>query len=172
MAPTSAAHDVPLHTAQRSPSRASKRAAVAAVAMLGALIAARLAAYELAWMGPPWEPLFGRGSELVLRSSLSRALPVPDAVLGMFAYLAEVAAVAWGSTERWRENRLAVYVYAAIAIGMALGSAGLVAVQATVVHAFCTLCLASAAISLLLVVPAWTELAAAVRSKRAEGLGS
>lgn len=108
-----------------------------------------------------WEPLFGDGAQRVLKSSFSRALPFPDAALGAAAYLAEALALAWGGAERWRTTPLAVYVYAAIAVAMALGSAGLVALQVLWIHALCTLCLLSALLSFVLVVPAATELAAA-----------
>ena len=149
------------HVTRHDPSRSAKRIAVAVLALAGAAIAARLTAYQLGWTGPPWEPLFGDGSQRVLRSAFSRSLPFPDALLGMIAYLAEVLAVAWGGARRWQTKPVAVYAYAAIAVGMALGSAVLVILQVAVIHAFCTLCLASALLSFVLVVPAATELAAA-----------
>jgi hypothetical protein len=34
-----------------------------------------------------WEPFFGEGSRVILTSSVSRLLPVPDAALGAFGYL-------------------------------------------------------------------------------------
>lgn len=145
------------------PSHVDKRLVVGAVALVGAAISIRLAAYQLGWAAAPWEPFFGDGSRRVLKSAFSRSLPFPDAGAGAVAYLAEVVAVAWGGPERFRTHRLAVYVYAAIATLMALGSAGLVIVQIAFVHAFCTLCLASALISFVLVAPAWSELLAALR---------
>lgn len=125
--------------------------------MFGALIAGRLTAYQLGWTGPPWEPLFANGVERVLHSAFSRALPFPDAGLGLVGYVAETIAVACGDSARWRSAPLAVYAYAAIAGGLALGSLGLLALQAGVIHAFCSLCLASASISFALVIPAATE---------------
>jgi uncharacterized membrane protein len=147
------------------PSHASKRVASAALALLGAVIAARLTAYQMGWTAPPWEPLFGDGSQRVLHSSFSRALPFPDAGLGLVAYVAEIVTLAWGSTARWRSDPLAVYAYASIAFGMALGSAGLVILQLTVIHAFCTLCVTSALISFALVMPAASELIATWKAR-------
>jgi uncharacterized membrane protein len=141
----------------------SERTVGFVLALAGAVIAARLTAYQLGWTGPPWEPLFGDGSERVLRSAFSRSLPFPDAMLGMIAYLAEVIAVGWGGARRTQTEPVAVYVYAAIAASMAAGSAALVVLQVAVIHAFCTLCLASALLSFVLVVLAATELAATSR---------
>lgn len=152
------------HDAQ-NPSRSDKRRKVGVLALVGLLIAARLAAYQLGWTGSPWEPFFGDGTERVVDSSFSRALPFPDAALGVLAYGAEIVAVAWGSTLRWRTQPRVVYVYAAIAFGMGLGSNGLVVIQVAVIHAFCTLCLVSAFLSAVLVVPAATELRAAWQAR-------
>jgi hypothetical protein len=146
------------------PSRPSKRIAVTALALLGALVSARLAFYELGWTGPPWEPFFGDGSRRVLGSDFSRALPVPDAVLGFVGYVAEIAVVNWGGPTRYRDKPEAVHLYAVVAGIMALGSFGLVLVQVAVVRALCTLCLLSAVISFVLVMPAWTELMATRRA--------
>ena len=148
-----------------SPSRPSKRLASGALALLGAVVAVRLVAYQMGWTGPPWEPLFGGGTQRVLRSSVSRALPFPDAALGAVGYLAEALALAWGGAQRWRTQPRAVYLTAAIAAGMAIGSAGLVALQVLWIHALCTLCLVSALLSFVLVIPAATELAAAWKRK-------
>jgi uncharacterized membrane protein len=111
----------------------------------GAIVAASLAAFQLGIIDAVWEPVFGDGSERVLTSALSRALPVPDALLGFLAYVVDIAltllvarGVGGGTT------RLALAVWAGLG---ALASVGLILVQAFVVRAFCTLCLVSAGIS-------------------------
>lgn len=152
--------------AKRNPSRASKRVAIGAIALLGAGIAARLTLFQLGLSAPPWEPFFGNGTRRVLTSAFSRALPFPDSALGLFAYLAEIFALSVGGSARWRSRPLAVYAYTAIAFGMALGSAALVVLQIAFVHAFCTLCLASALISFVLVVPAATEFTVAWKERK------
>ena len=152
--------------ATSSPSRPSKRVAAAALALVGAVIASWLTAYQLGLVARPWDPFFGDGTRAVLESSFSRSLPFPDAGVGAIAYVAEIVALAWGGRARFRTRPAIVFVYAAIALGMALGSAALVALQIFLVHAFCTLCLASAAISFVLAMPAATELAATVRHLR------
>lgn len=146
------------------PSRPSKRIAMSALALLGALVSARLAMYQLGWTGPPWEPFFGDGSRRVLGSDFSRALPVPDALLGFVAYVAELVVLNWGGPTRYRDKPEAVFLTALIAGIMALGSFGLLLVQVTLVHALCTLCLLSALISFVLVASASTELVATWRA--------
>jgi uncharacterized membrane protein len=157
--------DVPSR-ARANPPHAAKRTAVIALALLGAGIAARLTMYQLGATDAPWEPLFGEGTTRVLRSSFSRSLPFPDAAVGLLAYLAELALVVAGGFARWRAVPLRVYAYGAIALGFAAGSAVLVGVQAAWIHAFCTLCLVSAALSFVLAVPAATELAATLKARR------
>jgi hypothetical protein len=146
--------------------------AIALLALAGAVVSARLAAYQLRWAGPPWEPFFGGGSRHVLAWDFSRALHLPGAAVGVVAYVAEIAAVAWGGPERYRNRRVAVFASAAIAAALALGSAGLVFLQTAVLHALCTLCLLSAIISFVLLVPTWTEFAAALRGRGPEHHGN
>lgn len=54
---------------------------------------------------------------------------------------------------------------------MALSSLALVLVQAFVVHAFCTLCLASAAISWVIVGPALAEALEVTRARHVDWRG-
>jgi uncharacterized membrane protein len=132
------------------------RALIAVLALLGLVIAARLGAYQLGLLPLPWEPFFGDGPRLVLHSTLSRALPIPDAVLGAAAYAVELGL----QLHRSRRWALASGI---VACAMAATGLALVLVQALAVHAFCTLCLASAAISWLILAPAVMEALAALR---------
>ncbi len=152
------------HPRSRSdPSRLGKRVLIACLALIGAGVAGRLAVFQMGWTGAPWEPLFGDGTRRVLESRFSRALPFPDAGLGFVAYIAEAVAVLLGGALRERRRPWAVYVYAAIAASMAIGSVGLVVLQVAFVRALCTLCLFSAFLSFVLVIPAATEFAATWR---------
>jgi Vitamin K epoxide reductase family len=121
------------------------RAAIAALAFLGVCIASYLAAYQLGLTRSVWDPLFGSGSERVLHFIPS---PIPDAALGALAYACELVLVLAGARRRWL--RL-------LGTALALAALGLVALQAFAVHAWCFLCLMSAAISLA--IAALTELA-------------
>ncbi len=131
------------------PSRWSARIPVAVAAAAGLAISIYLAAYQLGAIAAPWDPLFGPASSgRVLHSALARALPLPDAALGAFAYGLELVADLAGGSERWRTHPWIVLAFGAIAAALALVGAALVVVQAAVVRSGCTLCLCSALISI------------------------
>lgn len=140
-----------------NPSRWSKRAPLAVLAAIGCLVALYLTLYQTGVIGSVWEPFFGDGSIKILDSSLARSLPVPDAGVGAFAYFCEVVLDLIGGESRWRTLPRVTIAFGLLAVGMALGSVGLVLLQAFYFNAFCTLCLVSAAISLVIVGPALGE---------------
>lgn len=115
------------------------------LAFLGIVVSAYLAAYQLGWIRSVWDPVFGpAGSRAVLHSALDRLLPIPDALLGAGAYLAETALGLAIVAVQARAVRL---LYGLVAAAMALVSLGLVATQAFVVGDGCSLCLLSAVLS-------------------------
>ena len=99
----------------------------------------------------------------MLTSAVSRALPVHDAALGGFAYLVEAVLEAAGGTQRWRQRPWIVLLLGLTAAAMALVSLGLIVVQVAVVGRFCTLCLGSAGISLVVPFLVAAEVTAAAR---------
>ena len=108
-----------------------------------------------------WEPFFG--SREVLTSAFSRSLPVPDASLGALAYLTEVVLSFVGGRDRWRSMP-----WTTVALGCVVGLGAVVSVllmivQPVVVGAWCTLCLASAFVSLTVVGPGMEELLATLQ---------
>jgi len=103
----------------------------------------------------------------VLTSSLSRALPVPDAVIGAIAYAAEAVLLLIGGPTRARTAPWIVIAYGALATAMAATAVALVLSQAFVVHAWCTLCLGSALVSWLVFALALREAVPAIRSASA-----
>jgi type IV secretory pathway VirB3-like protein len=121
---------------------------------------------------PSGEPFFGDGSKRVLTSKASRVLPVPDAVLGAMSYVADAVTGTIGGTKRWKTMPWIVIIF-----GIAVGSLGavsilLVILQPVVYDAFCTLCLASAVISLAMIGPAVDEVLASLqflKRRRATG---
>src|SRR5918998_3800143 len=70
-----------------NPSSWPQRLPLVGVALVGFGIAIYLALYQWGIVPTVWEPFFGRGSEVVLHSFVSRVLPVPDGALGAFGYL-------------------------------------------------------------------------------------
>ena len=118
------------------------------LALLGCVIAAYLAAYELRITTSVWDPLFGRrSSEAVLDSPLSRALPVPDALLGACAYLVEAVLAGLGGPQRRWQRPWLVLAFGVLVAGLAVAGVVLVLSQALFVRSFCALCLCSALIS-------------------------
>lgn len=120
------------------------------LALLGLGISLYLSLYQYGAIGAPWDPVFGSASsERVLDSALSRALPVHDGVFGVIAYSLEVlitgVLIAW---PRRAPGWLAVAL-GILTMLMATISIVLIGVQALAVTSWCTLCLASACISLI-----------------------
>jgi uncharacterized membrane protein len=152
--------------ALEGPSAWPRRLAVAVLAFAGLLVSAQLAFFQYGWTHTVWEPFFGDGSHQVLDSAFSRALPVRDAALGAGAYLVEMVLELSGGTSRWQRRPWHVLLLGLVAAGMALTAVFLVIMQAFVIHAFCTLCLVSAAISLSVPLFVAEEAAAAWRQVR------
>jgi uncharacterized membrane protein len=153
--------DVPPGLA-RNPSAWRERLLLAAIAATGAVISAYLAAYQLKLIDSVADPVFGSSSShAVLFSSFSKSLPVPDALLGTLNYLAEIALDLIGGADRWRTRPVVVLLFGALLAVGALVSIGLILMQAFVVGHFCTLCLISAGLSILLPVLAAREVRAA-----------
>jgi len=107
--------------------------------------------------------LLGDGSQTVLHSRVSRTLPVPDATLGLLAYLVEAVLAGLGGSMRWRTAPWIVFALSIAVCVFGTTSILLVIARPLLFHAWCTLCLTSAAISLTLVGPAIDEALTAVR---------
>lgn len=136
------------------------------LAFAGLLVSLNLAFFQYHLTRSVWDPLFGDGSQAVLTSSFSRALPVHDAALGCLAYALEATLELAGGNDRWRRRPWLVLLLAATATAMAVTALGLVLLQVLVVHAFCTLCLVSAAISLTVPLILAHEVLATLREVR------
>jgi uncharacterized membrane protein len=146
-----------------NPSSWSERLPLIGLALLGTLVAGYLALYQTGVVDAIWDPFFGRGSSIILKSSVSHLLPIPDAALGALGYVVDAASGAIGGRDRWRTMPWIVIVF-----GIAVGPLGLVSIllvilQPVVFHAWCTLCLASAVISIAMIGPAMDELLASLQ---------
>ena len=151
-----------------NPSEWPERVLLIACALAGLGIAMYLSLYQLGVLSSVWEPLFGNGSRVVLHSGIARLVPIPDALLGAFGYLVEVIAGVIGGSDRWRAMPGIVLLY-----GFTVGALGMISIllvifQPVLFHAWCTLCLASAAISVNLVGPVMDEVLASLQLLKRE----
>jgi uncharacterized membrane protein len=151
-----------------NPSAWDQRLPIIWLALVGTGIATYLALFQLELIGEVWEPFFGDGSRVILTSATSRILPVPDAALGAFGYLLDAVTGVIGGRTRWRTMPWIVVLF-----GLAVGPLGavsilLVILQPLLYDSFCTLCLASAVISVLMIGPAMDEFLASLQHLRRE----
>jgi uncharacterized membrane protein len=155
-----------------NPSGWDDRIPIIILAIIGTGIATYLAFYQLEILPTVWEPFFGKGSEKILNSSISNILPIPDAALGAIAYFVDVISGVIGGTRRWQKMPWMVVVF-----GVAVGPLGLVSIllvilQPVLFDSWCTLCLASAVISVTMIGPAMDELLASLQYlKRVKNAG-
>jgi hypothetical protein len=151
-----------------NPSSWGQRLPLVGLALVGFVIAGYLALFQWHVVARVWEPFFGDGSRRVLTSGVSRILPVPDAALGAFGYLADAVTGLVGGRDRWRRMPWIVVLF-----GLAVGplgavSIGLVILQPVLFDAFCTLCLASAVVSVAMIGPALDEVLASLQHLKRE----
>lgn len=151
-----------------NPSAWAQRLPIVGLALAGTAIAVYLTLYQVRVLPGVWEPFFGDGSRVILNSKVSRLLPVPDAALGAFGYLVDAVTGIIGGRGRWRTMPWIVIVF-----GLAVGPLGavsilLVILQPVLLGAWCTLCLASAVISVLMIGPAMDEFLASLQHMRRE----
>lgn len=152
-----------------NPSAWDQRLPIVGLALVGLAVATYLALYQWDVVARVWEPFFGDGSRVVLNSSVSHLLPVPDAALGAAAYLLDAVGGAVGDEDRWRRRPWLVILF-----GLAVGPLGaasvvLVILQPVTFDAFFTLCLVSAVFSVAMIGPAMDEVLASLQHVKAVG---
>jgi hypothetical protein len=151
-----------------NPSSWGERLPLVGLALGGFGVALYLALYQWDVFADVWEPFFGEGSRVILHSFVSRLLPVPDAALGALGYVLDAGSGVIGGTRRWRTMPWMVILF-----GLAVGPLGavsilLVILQPVLFDAWCTLCLASAVVSILMIGPAMDEVLASLQYVRRE----
>lgn len=151
-----------------NPSSWSQRLWIVGVALVGFGIAAYLALYQVDVVADVWEPFFGPGSRTILDSWVSKLLPVSDAALGAFSYLLDAVTGVIGGRRRWRTMPWMVVLFG-IAVGpLGLVSLLLVILQPTLFDTWCTLCLVTAVISIVMIGPAVDEVLASLQHLKRE----
>lgn len=146
-----------------NPSAFSQRWPLVALALLGFGIASYLAAYQIGVVSVVWEPFFGEGSEVILHSWVSRLLPVSDAALGALSYLLDAVTGVIGGRNRWKTMPWLVVLFGLLVGPLGAVSVVLVVLQPLLFDAWCTLCLASAVISVAMIGPALDEVLASLQ---------
>jgi uncharacterized membrane protein len=144
-----------------NPSSWNQRIRVACVALIAVFIALYLGLYQWKVIDTVWDPIFGLGTHNVLTSEVShemtRWIRLPDAILGVFAYVSDVIFALAGSERRWQDRPWLVILFGIDVIPLGCVSIILVLLQGFVVKSWCFLCLCSAAISLILIFLAYDE---------------
>ena len=155
-----------VHPFNYNPSAWSQRVPICVIAMVGFVVAIVLGLYQWKLIDSIWDPFFSgkeglNGSESVVTSDTSKQMErwfhIPDGVFGAIAYLGDALFGLAGSTRRWQYRPWLVIVFGIDVIPLGIVGVILVFMQGFVVGYWCTLCLASAAISLLLVWLAYDE---------------
>lgn len=149
-----------------NPAAWGQRIPIVVLAMIGFLIAGYLSLYQFRIISGVWEPFFGNGSVRILNSPVSHVLPIPDAALGAFGYLVDAVAGIIGGTRRWKTMPWIVVFF-----GVAVGPLGMVSVmlvifQPVLFDAWCTLCLVTAVISVVMIGPSMDEVLASLQYLR------
>lgn len=149
-----------------NPSSWSQRIPICLIAMVGFIVAIVLGLYQWKLIDSIWDPFFSgtdglNGSEAVVTSKTSKQMEswfhIPDGVFGAIAYLGDALFGLAGSTRRWQYRPWMVIIFGLDVIPLGIVGVILVFMQGFVVGYWCTLCLVSAAISLLLVYMAYDE---------------
>ena len=147
-----------------NPASWPQRLPIIALALVGFAIAMYLSLYQWEVFDRVWEPFFGDGSRRILRESwVSQLLPFPDAFLGALAYLADALAGVIGGRRRWRTMPWVVVLFGILVGPLGVVSIMLVVFQPVLFDAWCTLCLASGVVSVIMIPPAMDEFLASLQ---------
>lgn len=153
--------DAPVAPFSYNPSAWSQRVPICVLAGVATIMATYLALYQWRLVSFAWDPIFGEGTEQVLDSDVAQTMDrwfgIPDAAFGAFAYLGDAVLGMAGSTRRWQCRPWLVILFGIDVIPLGIVSSVLVVLQGTVVGHWCTICLVTAVISLILAYWAYDE---------------
>lgn len=156
-----------------NPSSWDQRLPIITLAFIGFLTSRYMASYQLGHIDSAWDPFFGDQTMKILESDVSKSFPVSDAGLGAFSYLVDMISGSLGGRQRWRTQPWLVVLFGLLIIPPGVVSITLVVLQPLAVGAWCTLCLFTAVVMLLMVPPAVDEVVATVQYlKRARSEGA
>ena len=139
-----------------NPTRWSRRIPIVALAFAGLCVSVYLTLFQIDVLPGVWDPFFQS-------SKVLEYLGIPDAALGALAYGAEIILSLIGGSQKWRTMPWTALAFGVVILSGALVSVLLILMQAFLVGSWCTLCLASAAISLAIFVLGFREPLAGLR---------
>lgn len=134
-----------------NPSSWHQRAPMIVAAFLGWTFCRYLAAFQLGYIDQIWEPFFGEGTVAVLTSEVSKSWPVSDAGLGATSYTFEFLMAWMGGVTRWRSMPWMVTFFFILVVPLGATSIVLVILQPVVVGHWCSVCLLTALIMLVMI---------------------
>ncbi|MBI5716956.1 MAG: NAD-dependent epimerase/dehydratase family protein [Burkholderiales bacterium] len=146
-----------------SPSDWTQRLPIIVLAFAGFFIARYMAAYQLGHIPSAWDPFFGRGTETIITSEMSRAWPVPDAGLGALGYMLEALSGIMGDRKRWRTMPWMVVLFGVLVVPLGGVSIFFIVIQPIWIGTWCTLCLVAAAAMVIMIPYSLDEIVATVQ---------
>jgi len=141
------------------PSTGAQRLPIAAMGLIGLIIARMLTAYQLGHVDYAWEPFFAgdpadprNGTEEIITSAVSKAWPIPDAGLGAVAYMLEILMAVMGTRDRWRTMPWMVTFFGILVIPLGVVSIYFIIIQPIMIGTWSTPALI-AALAMLIMIP-------------------
>ena len=150
-----------------NPSGWAQRLPIIVLALLGLYVSRYLAGYQLGHIPGLWDPFFAgsatdprNGTEEIVTSWVSTALPVSDAALGGYTYLLEILTGLVGSRQRWRTAPWLVLLFGLMIVPLGLTTILFIIIQPVVLGTWSTLALVGGAAVLLQIPYSLDELLA------------
>ena len=150
-----------------NPSGWAQRLPIVVLALLGLYVSRYLAGYQLGHIPGLWDPFFDgsatdprNGTEEIVTSWVSTALPVSDAALGGYTYLLEILTGLVGSRQRWRTAPWLVLLFGLMIVPLGMTTILFIVIQPVVLGTWSTLALVGGAAVLLQIPYSLDELLA------------
>ncbi len=156
-----------------NPSDWAQRLPIILLALLGLYVSRYLAGYQLGHIPALWDPFFAgsptdprNGTEEIVTSWVSTALPVSDAALGGYTYLLEILTGLVGSRRRWRTAPWLVLLFGLMIVPLGITTILLIVIQPVVLGTWSTLALVGGAAVLVQIPYSLDELLATAQFLR------
>jgi len=156
-----------------NPSDWAQRLPIILLALLGLYVSRYLAGYQLGHIPALWDPFFAgsptdprNGTEEIVTSWVSKALPVSDAALGGYTYLLEILTGLVGSRRRWRTAPWLVLLFGLMIVPLGMTTILFIVIQPVMLGTWSTLALVGGAAVLIQIPYSLDELLATAQFLR------